>query len=97
LRRARKNFTEQGLSEEAGICGLDIAAELLNEKRELEAQALFEEAAAELNPANERARAALAELASHFAAHDATPDAVRHVIEHLEAIKREQASASVAV
>jgi tetratricopeptide (TPR) repeat protein len=97
LRRARKNFSEQGLSEEAGICGLDIAAQLLAENREREAQTVFEDAAAELNPANQRARAALAELASHFAAHDATPAAVRHVIEYLEAVTREAKSTSVPV
>ncbi|HEV8435988.1 MAG TPA: hypothetical protein VGR95_21450 [Thermoanaerobaculia bacterium] len=92
LRQARKNFADRGLAEESAICGLDIAAELLADHREPEARTIFEEAAAELNATNERVRVALSSLSEHFAAHDATPAAVRHVIDYLDTLKREKDS-----
>jgi len=96
LRRARKNFEDRGLHEEASICGLDLAATLLADSREGEARQIFDEVAGILNPVSERARVALAYLAEQFAAHDATPAAVRHVSEYLQLLKREPTTVFVA-
>jgi tetratricopeptide (TPR) repeat protein len=89
LRAARRDFAEHGMVEEAGICGLDISATLLAENRESEAQTIFEVAVIDLRQMNERARIALAHLSARFAAHDATPAAVRHVSEYIALLRQE--------
>ena len=97
LLAARKKFAEHGMLEEAGICGLDISAALLAEQRDAEARTVFEVAAADLQQMNERARLALASLSARFAAHDATPAAVRHVSEYIALLRREPSSEFMAL
>jgi tetratricopeptide (TPR) repeat protein len=87
LRSTRKKFADFGLIEEAAICGLDIAAALLAEHRDAEARQMFESVRSDISTVNDRALAAVSYLATHFAAHDATPAVVRHVTEYLEALR----------
>jgi tetratricopeptide (TPR) repeat protein len=87
LRGTQKKFADLGLVQEAAICGLDITATLLAERREAEARQMFESIRPDLAGANERARTALAYLADQFAAHDATPAVVRHVTRYIESLR----------
>jgi tetratricopeptide (TPR) repeat protein len=85
LRNARHRFLENKLHEEAALCGLDIAAVLLNEDREREARQLVDDVLQDLRTGNlnDRGRAALEYLERELAAHDATPAVVRHATEYL--------------
>jgi tetratricopeptide (TPR) repeat protein len=87
LRVTQKKFAEMGLVQEAAICGLDITATLLVERREAEARQMFESIRPDLAGGNERARTALAYLSDQFAAHDATPAVVRHITEYIESLR----------
>jgi tetratricopeptide (TPR) repeat protein len=99
LRRARGQFLSNRLTEEAAICGLDIAAVLLIEEREREARELVNVVMSDLRGAqlNERGRAALNYLERELAAHDATPAIVRHASEFLQTSHSESAGESVAM
>lgn len=89
LRGAQKSFGDRGLAEEGAVCALHIAALLLVENRESEAAKTFEAIRADLPYANGRAQAALHDLSDRFAAHGATPAAVRHVAEFITALRTE--------
>lgn len=94
LRSAQQSFFARGLNEEGALCGLDIAALLLDENRLAEAEKMFESIREQLPEANGRAQAALMELAQHFVAHDVTPAAVRHVSELIAGLRSEKNSQS---
>ena len=89
LRSARNEFLRHGLNHEAGVCALDIAVALYATNHEDEAQQMARMAVDELRDAsvNSRLRAALEYLEQELVAHDAGPDAVRHVRDYIVALQ----------
>jgi tetratricopeptide (TPR) repeat protein len=89
LRTAREKFLSHGLTEEAGICALDIAVALLSEYRHNEAEGIATTALQELRDStlNPRSKTALEYLERELLAHEATPAVVRHVRDYIEALQ----------
>ncbi|HEX3110656.1 MAG TPA: hypothetical protein VHU41_16285, partial [Thermoanaerobaculia bacterium] len=89
LRTARQKFLSHGLTEEAGICALDIAHVLFSEYHHDEAQGIALTAVQELHDSslNPRAKTALEYLQRELLAHEATPAVVRHVRDYIEALQ----------
>lgn len=88
LRTAREKFLSHGLTQEAGICGLDIAVVLLSEYRAEEAEAIALTALEELRDStlSPRGQVAFEYLEGELLAHEATPAVVRHVRDYIEAL-----------
>lgn len=89
LRTARQKFLSHGLTEEAGICALDIAVALLSEYRHEEAEGIATAALQELHDStlDPRAKTALEHLEHELLAHEATTAVVRHVRDYIEALQ----------
>lgn len=89
LRTARQKFLSHGLTEEAGICALDIAVALLSEYRHDEAEGMATTALQELrvSTSSPRAKTALEYLERELLAHEATPAVVRHVRDYIETLQ----------
>jgi tetratricopeptide (TPR) repeat protein len=99
LHAARQQFLAHGLVEEAGLCGLDVAAALLDAAREPEARELAgriagEFAAAGLSP---RALDALGYLREQFESQQATRATVHHVRDYLGSLRSDPAREFVAI
>lgn len=88
LRQAHARFRQHGMVEEAGLCGLDIVAVLLDDNRIAEARSLATEIAEDYEQlsCNPRATEALRYLEERLEAHDASA-VVRHVHSYLEALR----------
>ncbi|MBV9494413.1 MAG: hypothetical protein JOZ54_09200, partial [Acidobacteria bacterium] len=84
LESVRSLFLQHEMIEEAGICGLDIVAVLVETDRRMEARRLASEI--ETNFENERALCALAYLRQRIEAHDASA-VVRHVHSYIESLR----------
>ena len=93
LRDARQQFQKDGLVEEAGLCGLEIAEVLLERGEVDEAAQLARELVDEFVAArlNKRAIQAITYLHDAFEKAEATPATVRHVHSYLDALRSEPA------
>jgi tetratricopeptide (TPR) repeat protein len=88
LRSARQQFLSHGMTEEAGICALDIAVALLSEYHHGEAEEIAFSALQELRDStlSPRAKSAIEYLEHELLAHEATPAVVRHVRDYIETL-----------
>ncbi|HKO54760.1 MAG TPA: hypothetical protein VJ276_02710 [Thermoanaerobaculia bacterium] len=84
LEHIRAQFLHYQMSEEAGICGLDIVGVLLDTRRVADARRLASQIATQFT--NVRAQLALRYLEQRIEAHDA-PAVVRHVHSYLESLR----------
>jgi tetratricopeptide (TPR) repeat protein len=84
LREARRAFLEAGMTEDAGLCALNIAAVLIERGDRSEARALAQSVIDEFTTArmNQKAIAAIVDLRDAIDVDDATPEAV-HIVHAL--------------
>jgi tetratricopeptide (TPR) repeat protein len=91
LREARRNFIADGMVEEAGLCGLNIAAVLIERGDRSEARSVIDAVVDEFTTAqiNERGIAAVIRLREAIDVDDATAETVRTVHAFVENLRNE--------
>jgi tetratricopeptide (TPR) repeat protein len=91
LREARRNFTANGMVDEAGLCGLNIVAVLMERGDRPAARALAQNVIDEFNAADigERAINAVVELRDAIDVDDATVETVRIVHAFVENLRND--------